>query len=610
MAAANFLPVLVLLFCGTLAVPSWKLSSSPLAIFFACWEKPGRVAASRGAAGAGIRTAFLTPREGVIGTIDTHGYDKVTYILDLACAGANELLVEASKSGKFRFVYEWILLSDGVVPEKDVRRMFHGIRTRMDMDVKVVFPSKIVRVYRPGLRGALRWLRVGHVAGGHLVMTDDLTFYESRRHMEDVLIRAGSVAKYPYKTSFDEYMSDLRLKSYDKYSKFHYHAFLFLRDVHRFSYNVTLAPAWYGNRSSGEDGGVAKLLYEDTVDIGIAGGMIRMLGTDRIDFYDYFMPYYRFRSGFYFRNPGVVRPNFYEVLKPLAARVWYAVLVTGLVCCACMEVVWLMEQHRTDYEHSFLHSVLILIGIYAQQGVYVTPKRMAGRIILLSLLILSLLLYNYYTSSLVSSLISTEPETLKTIRELYESKLRVGMELQPYTVTFMLDRSKYDRYLDLLNRTKIYADGKPNFPSVDEGVRCIRDSDFAYHIESVSAYPLIAKTFDQASICDLTEITLIDSDTSLMLQKDSQYRKLFQISLRKTWQSGLLRKVYKTWVGSKPECLSSARVISVGVNDLFLPYFLLFIGVGASFALLSAELAWSKFKKRFRRGRAVYPFTN
>lgn len=70
------------------------------------------------------------------------------------------------------------------------------------------------------------------------------------------------------------------------------------------------------------------------------------------------------------------------------------------------------------------------------------PNHLAGRIIFLHLLICSLLLYNYYTSSLVSSLISTEPEVLKTIRELLESNLKVGIELQPYTITYMLGRGK------------------------------------------------------------------------------------------------------------------------------------------------------------------------
>lgn len=148
------------------------------------------------------------------------------------------------------------------------------------------------------------------------------------------------------------------------------------------------------------------------------------------------------RSCFYFRNPGVVKPNFREVLKPFTRQSWMVVLYVTALVCACIEIAHLVDKWRSGIGRNshWYGSIFIVIAVYAQQGLDNIPTRISSRIIFLNLLICSALLYNYYTSSLVSSLISTEPQVLKTIRELFESSLRVGIEYQPYTVTYMLDK--------------------------------------------------------------------------------------------------------------------------------------------------------------------------
>lgn len=189
---------------------------------------------------------------------------------------------------------------------------------------------------------------------------------------------------------------------------------------------------------------------------------------------------------------------------------------------------------------------------------------------------------------------------------------------------------KQDRYLDLLNKTKIFERGVANIFSAEEGIQKVHQGGFAFHAEATSAYQLIGDTFEQESICDLAKIRLINSDASLMAQKKSQYKKLFQVrymiaydyfylfffyttcfSLRKMWQSGIIKKLYQTWVTKNPECLSSARVISVSINDLFLPYFLLALGIVASLLILIAETSSSKMRQEFSNSRNPHiPYSN
>ncbi|KAL1517064.1 hypothetical protein ABEB36_000877 [Hypothenemus hampei] len=484
----------------------------------------------------------------------------------------------------------------------------------MDMDVKLYQLSKddieILEIYNPGINVGLKIRRLGKLKNDKIILEPFESYYESRKNMSGVLIRSANVIKYPFTGTFHEYMVDTQLMKHDIYSKFHYQLFLGLVEIHGFAYNTTLSVSWFGNTSRGEDGGVAKLLWDEDIEISSAGCVIRLLLNDRIDYFDFIMPYYKFRSCFYFRNPGLVKPNFQEVLKPFAKQTWFVALyVTGIIC-VCIEISYFIHSNRTWSSLVSFRSIFYVIAAFSQQSIDV-PTQLASRIIFLHLLICSVLLYNYYTSSLVSSLISTEPEVMKTIKELVESNLKVGLELQPYLITFILDRVKEDPDIDLLNKTKFYERNELNVFSAEEGVRRVHEGEFAYHLESVTAYSLISDSFEQESICDLAEIPLIQSDTSLMTKKKCEYKKLFQISLRKMWQSGIIKKLYKTWVMGKPECLSSTRVISVTVNDLFLPYFLFVLGVLGSIVVLIIEIIWNKCKYQSlhdRNIKIVVPF--
>lgn len=61
-------------------------------------------------------------------------------------------------------------------------------------------------------------------------------------------------------------------------------------------------------------------------------------------------------------------------------------------------------------------------------GVNWNPKAYSGRIILLSLLIFTMMFYQFYSGVLVSILLSSPPRTINTIEDLVHCKLKFGME--------------------------------------------------------------------------------------------------------------------------------------------------------------------------------------
>lgn len=50
--------------------------------------------------------------------------------------------------------------------------------------------------------------------------------------------------------------------------------------------------AYFGNTTAGFDAGIAKLVHEKRVDMSTSGGFLRV---DRIDYYDFLVPVYKFR---------------------------------------------------------------------------------------------------------------------------------------------------------------------------------------------------------------------------------------------------------------------------------------------------------------------------
>ncbi|XP_056634103.1 ionotropic receptor 75a-like [Diorhabda sublineata] len=228
-------------------------------------------------------------------------------------------------------------------------------------------------------------------------------------------------------------------------------------------------------------------------------------------------------------------------------------------------------------------------------GSSIVPSRTGGRIIFLTLLIMSMMIYNYYTSSLVSSLLSNVPRPMKTIKELYESDLKVAIEPLPYLFSYILQH-KDDRFISLLNRTKIYEKGVLNAATAVRGIEKVKGGTHAYLTELSTAFSCLADS-DQDVVCDLADIIFIPfGDIGLVAQKRWQYTELFHITLRKILSSGIFRRIEDFWVSKRPKCLNKTRIKAVGVPELFLIYLIFVIGLIISLIIFLIESLLHKYR--------------
>lgn len=66
-------------------------------------------------------------------------------------------------------------------------------------------------------------------------------------------------------------------------------------------------------------------------------------------------------------------------------------------------------------------------------GVTDIPRLHAGRVMCLSLFVWSLLLFQFYSASIVGSLLAEHPKFINTLKDLVNSNLEVGIQEIAYT---------------------------------------------------------------------------------------------------------------------------------------------------------------------------------
>lgn len=513
-------------------------------------------------------------------------------------------------------VHPWLILAPND-NQHYLDNIFQNVNLRLDSNVKIVVTDNnfsIWTAYNLGFHLGKKTIfaKIGTATSRNFYLYDNQSFFLQRQSLRGLTLRVGSVTLFsdPTKT-FEEYMFDTRLKHLDTMSKFHYPMLLLLEDFHNFSYDSMLALSnstffsrhtiqirekWFGDYQNGTDGGLGKLLYDDKIDITGTGASQR---PPRIDAYDYLMPSYHFRPCYIFRNPGTHKLFSNVFLTPFSEKVWYVILAFLLLVCLLLKAFYQIEGsfYGLRKKLSWATAMLITICPLLNQGGWTYPTSHAGRFLFIVLLFFAILLYNYYTSSILSSLLSNPPQAFHTLDELGHSKLDMGVENVPYAVTWFNIINDSD--VQYIYKHKIFPPGAKdlNFFTAEEGMEKVRKGGFAYHTQLDTGYPIVAKTFDQNAICDISNIPMIPQVfAGIMVRKKSQYKELFHIALRMMKQAGLIHRISKIWEADKPLCLSSIRVVAVGIEQTFMAFVVLFLGIVLSAFILVIEIFWFKFK--------------
>lgn len=151
-----------------------------------------------------------------------------------------------------------------------------------------------------------------------------------------------------------------------------------------------------------------------------------------------------FRSVCLFRTPHNAGIRGDVFLQPFSALVWF--IFAGFLIAIAL-LLWLtfylecnrMERRwRLHYVPSLLNTFLISFGAACIQSSSLIPRSTGGRFAYFALFLISFIMYNYYTSVVVSSLLNSPVKSrIRTVQQLAESSLDVGLEPLSFTKSYL-----------------------------------------------------------------------------------------------------------------------------------------------------------------------------
>lgn len=123
---------------------------------------------------------------------------------------------------------------------------------------------------------------------------------------------------------------------------------------------------------------------------------------------------------------------------------------------------------------------------YSRSGYNGNPLLLSSRCFTATVLIFSILLYQYYGSFIVGSLLTESPKTITTVRSLLESNIYIYMDEVPY----ILDNFKRVKEKSAVQLYQKVMAQNPIFLPVSTGVAMIKRGH-AFHTDASYTYLLL-----------------------------------------------------------------------------------------------------------------------
>ncbi|XP_068142268.1 ionotropic receptor 75a [Drosophila tropicalis] len=302
----------------------------------------------------------------------------------------------------------------------------------------------------------------------------------------------------------------------------------------------------------------------------------------------------------------------------------------------------------------FLESVLFFVGIICQQGLGFSTSFISGRCIVITSLLFSFSIYQFYSASIVGTLLMEKPKTIKTLSDLVHSSLKVGvedilynrdyflhtkdpvsMELYAKKITSLPPNKDNEgaggsvgagaaggndeepestqagasesakSYRDIVHSHETGAHAKDNAASnwldPDTGLQRVKHERFAFHVDVAAAYRIIAETFNEREICDLTEVSMFPPQKTVnIMQKNSPMRKAIAYGLRRVTETGILKYHFNVWHSRKPPCVKKIETsdLHVDMDTVSSALLILIFSYGITLLILAIEILYSKWQYR------------
>ncbi|XP_015118011.1 ionotropic receptor 75a [Diachasma alloeum] len=560
-------------------------------VIFACWDYA--VDISRNIMGLDTAITYQSTADDVdLTDILRVNYYHLGIVLDFDCPFSENIIDKFSNHLPFNESYHWLVLSNlSPIPEDYLEGLALTVASELTSAIRDGNQFQLYDIYNPSYRhgGSVNVIDKGQWTPNN-GLHDQLSQYKYTRRadLQQLCLNFSVVLYYPALPDFMTYLSTYMNIKMDTMTRAHYPVAMYLQDMYNFSMKIHQATTW-GYLVNGSFNGLIGDIISGFIDMSLTPFEFHQ---SRMDFVEYAVETWYADVAFTFLHPktSTLCNNF---LKPFTNDLWWMILLVAAIYWALLLLSLILEQHyeakTQDTEMNVSDTGLTTVAALSQQGLSDSPIFFSGRIIFLSLFFWALLLYQFYSASIVSSLMTVPPRWIKTIKDLSDSDFQVGSHFVQYYHNLFKTSTDPD-VIELYNR-KIKS--HPNsFLSVEEGFRKVQDGGYAYLTETTATYPVLTSTFSEDQICAVEEIRLRKPRSiSLIMPRGSPFKKIMNYGMRKIVQAGIMRRLQKIWRGTRPPCPENYndRPTPMGMTEFSPALFLLSIGLAISTVILMME---------------------
>jgi glutamate receptor, ionotropic, invertebrate len=216
-----------------------------------------------------------------------------------------------------------------------------------------------------------------------------------------------------------------------------------------------------------------------------------------------------------------------------------------------------------------IRAFMTSMGIICQQGLSENFSKLSTRFLLYAFLVFSSLIFQFYSSFIVGSLLTDPPKTLNNVRQLIDSDLKVGIEDVSYNLDYF-ERTNDPVALELYRKKIKRNGGKGNFYEAAEGLKKVMQGGFAFHVDTSYGYRMIEETFSENAVCQLHEIFLYPTfRTAVSVAKNSKYREIVAVEFVIYKERGIESYHNMKWRRLKPKCTKSVfRIEAINFEEI------------------------------------------
>ncbi|XP_063628575.1 uncharacterized protein LOC134800050 [Cydia splendana] len=320
----------------------------------------------------------------------------------------------------------------------------------------------------------------------------------------------------------------------------------------------------------------------------ISGSILRMQVV-RLSKLDYVIPLWPFKVGFTYIAERESSSNMFVI--PFTGTTWAA--------CAMVTLVLALAQRVTAKAESEKEGAFVAVmATWLQQDASAVPEGASGRLTFMVLSVCSMLVYAYYSSAIVSALMSAGSSGPTTLRALGDSGYRLASEDYDWIRTHMFDvyiptwpEMEYLKRKKLQNMANFYMDWQ-------SGMQLVKSGTTAYHAEYNHVYSLMSVLSDD-QVCKLQYVdTVPPVMTWLITTSRGQWTNILRIGGDWLLETGLAKRMLSRWQLKPPPCRAALLAEQVSYGDVAPLLILTVVGFLASVAVLFLERAVAKWQSK------------